>query len=37
MMSAKGAMTIAEGRPEHKTDVDIIFNNGRDKKEFVAG
>lgn len=32
----KGAMTLAEGRYNYRVDVDIILNNGRDKKEFVV-
>lgn len=35
MLKKNGALTIAEGSPAYKTDADIIFNNGRDKKEFV--
>ncbi|WP_183459134.1 hypothetical protein [Microbulbifer rhizosphaerae] len=31
----KGAMTFAEGLYDYKVDVDIIFNNGKDKKDFV--
>ncbi|WP_444934644.1 hypothetical protein [Microbulbifer sp. JTAC008] len=31
----KGAMTFAEGMFDYKVDVDVIFNNGRDKKNFV--
>jgi len=32
----KGAITLAEGRFDYKTDVDIILNNGRNKKDFVV-
>lgn len=32
----KGAMTIAEGRFDYRVDVEIILNNGRDKKDFVV-
>ena len=35
MTKEKGALTIAEGSPAYKTDADIIFNNGKDKKDFV--
>lgn len=35
MTNSKGAMTIAEGRYDYKTDVSLILNNGRDKKRFV--
>lgn len=35
MNSHKGAMTLAEGHPDFRTDADIIFNNGRDKKDFI--
>lgn len=35
MNSSKGALTIAEGNPKYLTDADIIFGNGRDKREFV--
>lgn len=35
MNKSKGALTIAEGHPDFLTDADIIFNNGRDKKDFV--
>lgn len=35
MNQPKGALTVAEGHPDFITDADIIFNNGRDKKDFV--
>lgn len=35
MNQSKGAVTIAEGSPDYKTDVDIAFNNVKDKKSFV--
>lgn len=35
MTKLKGALTIAEGHPDFVTDADIMFNNGRDKKDFV--
>jgi hypothetical protein len=35
MTNKKGAMTIAEGRYDYKTDVSLILNNGRDRKHFV--
>lgn len=35
MTKLKGALTIAEGHPDFKTDADIVFNNGRDKKDFI--
>jgi len=35
MSALKGALTVAEGHPAFITDADIIFNNGRDKKDFV--
>ena len=28
-------MTLAEGHPDFRTDADIMFNNGRDKRKFV--
>ncbi|MGL6160200.1 hypothetical protein [Microbulbifer sp.] len=31
----KGAMTFAEGLYDYKVDVDLIFNNEKDKKDFV--
>lgn len=36
MASKKGALTLAEGRYDYRTDVSIILNNGRDKKDFVV-
>jgi hypothetical protein len=35
MSELKGALTLAEGNPAFVADADIIFNNGKDKKEFV--
>lgn len=35
MNNQKGGMTLAEGHPSYKTDVDIMFGNGHDKKDFV--
>jgi hypothetical protein len=32
---AKGAMTLGEGKYDYRVDVDIIFNNGFNKKDFV--
>jgi hypothetical protein len=31
----KGALSLAECRPEYKVDCTLILNNGRDKKDFV--
>lgn len=35
MTELKGALTLAEGNPAFRADADIIFNNGKDKKDFV--
>lgn len=35
MSKQNGAMTLAESRPEYKTDADVVFNNGRDVRDFV--
>ncbi len=35
MNNRKGAMTLAEGHPDFRTDVDIMFRHGKDKKDFV--
>lgn len=35
MNKQKGAMTLAEGHPKHRTDVDIMFRNGKDTKHMV--
>lgn len=31
----KGALSLAECRPEFKVDCTLILNNGRDKKDFI--
>ncbi|UUA75249.1 hypothetical protein [Cellvibrio sp. QJXJ] len=31
----KGALSLAECKPAFKTDCTLIFNNGRDKKDFI--
>lgn len=31
----KGALSLAECRPEYKVDCTLILNNGRDKKDFI--
>ncbi|ARU29480.1 hypothetical protein [Cellvibrio sp. PSBB006] len=31
----KGALSLAECKPEYKVDCTLILNNGRDKKDFV--
>lgn len=30
----KGALSLAERKPEYKVDCTLILNNGRDKKDF---
>ena len=35
MNSKKGAMTLAEGHPDFKTDADIIFKADREKRDFI--
>ncbi len=34
-MAKRVAMTLVEGRREYKVDVDIILNNGQDRKNYV--
>lgn len=31
----KGALSLAECKPEYKVDCTLILNNGRDKKDFI--
>ena len=33
-MIMKGALSLAECKPEYKVDCTLILNNGRDKKDF---
>lgn len=35
MLKRKSALTLAEGSPSYKTDVNVVFRNERDKKDFV--
>lgn len=32
MNKTKGAMTVAEGRYDYRTDVSLVLNNGIEKK-----